>query len=47
MSHKIHRNESISNAIFESRQKCLGGFGDLEKITAQHEAAGISVKKDE
>jgi hypothetical protein len=28
-------------------KKCLNGFGDLEKITVQHEAAGISVKKDE
>jgi hypothetical protein len=47
ISHKIRRNESISNAIFESRQKCFDGFGDLEKIAVQNGAAGTSVTKDE
>lgn len=39
MSHKIRRKESILNAIFKSRQKCLVGFGNLEKIAVQRQAA--------
>jgi len=44
MFHNFRRNESTSNAI-SSRQKCLNRFGDSEKITVRHEAAGISMKK--
>jgi hypothetical protein len=47
MSHNFRRNESTSNAISRQVKNVWTGFGDLEKSFVQHEAAGISVKKDE